>query len=442
MATVTIGPASRPLRGRCQVPSDKSIAHRALFLGAVADGLTRIHHCEVGADNRSTIGVLRSLGIPIQEGVGGEIRIAGGGWGGLQPPAGVLDCGNSGTTMRLGAGMLAGRPFEATLTGDASLVRRPMGRLIEPLRAMGADVESRWPGGCPPIVVRGGSLRGIRYTLPVASAQVKSALLLAGLQAEGETTVVEPEATRDHTERLLGDFGVDIRIEPEPDGPGNGRRITVTGGARLRAQAVTLPGDVSSAAFLIVAGLLVEGSEVEITAVGLNPTRTAYLDVLRDMGAAIDIEPTRGGGAEPVGTIRARASRLHGVTVAPALVPRLIDEVPVLCIAAACAEGPTTFTGAAELRVKESDRIAVMAGALRDRDVAVEERPDGLVIEGVGEGRPLRGGRGNSHGDHRIAMALAVAGLVAEGGLVIDGAAAAEVSFPGFYARLRALQGS
>jgi 3-phosphoshikimate 1-carboxyvinyltransferase len=425
------------------MPSDKSIAHRALFLGAVADGLTRILGREIGADNRSTIGVLRSLGVPVREGAGGEIRIAGGGWAGLRAPAGFLDCGNSGTTMRLGAGVLAGRPFEATLTGDASLSRRPMRRIIEPLRAMGAEVESRGPGGCPPLVVRGGRLRGIRYTLPMASAQVKSAVLLAGLQAEGETTVVEPEPTRDHTERLLRDFGVDVRIEPAVDGPqGAGRRITVGGGARLRGQTVSLPGDVSSAAFFVVAGLLVEGSEIEIADVGLNPTRTAYLDVLREMGGAVDIEPARAAtGGEPFGTIRVRASRLRGVTVAPALVPRLIDEVPILCIAAACAVGPTTVTGATELRVKESDRLAVMARALRDRGVGVEERPDGLVIEGAGERLPLRGGRGSSCGDHRIAMALAVAALVAEGGMLIEEAEAAEVSFPGFYARLRALVG-
>jgi 3-phosphoshikimate 1-carboxyvinyltransferase len=372
-----------------------------------------------------------------------EVRIAGGGWDGLRPPAEPLDCGNSGTTMRLGAGLLAGRPFAATLIGDDSLSRRPMGRVIEPLRMMGADIRGT-TGDRPPLQVRGGPLRGITYRLPVASAQVKSAILIAGLQADGPTTVIEPQPTRDHTERLLRQFGASVRIDPEGSGrAGAGKRITIQGRQRLQGTPVVLPGDFSSAAFLLVAALLVEGSDLVVRDVGLNPTRTALLDVLREMGADLEAgEVGHSDGREPLGWIRARHSALRGVDVDPALVPRLIDEVPLLCVAAACAEGITRVTGAGELRVKESDRIAVMAAQLQSRGVQVTELPDGLEIRGNGGGTaagrlPLRGGSAESQGDHRIAMALAVAGLVADGGIRIDGAEAAEVSFPGFWDHLR-----
>ncbi len=433
MSQVTIEPG-RALRGEVTVPSDKSIAHRALLLGAVADGVTRVQRCALGADNRSTLDVVRRLGVVVRQ-VDDEVRIAGGGWDGLRPPTQPLDCGNSGTTMRLGAGILAGRPFGATLIGDDSLSRRPMRRVIEPLRMMGADIRGATDDR-PPLHVHGGPLRGITYRLPVASAQVKSSILIAGLQAEGPTTVIEPEPTRDHTERMLRLFGVSVRIDAETGG------VTVQGRQRLQGAAVTLPGDFSSAAFLLVAALLVEGSDLVVRDVGLNPTRTALLDVLRAMGA--DLEVGGMGGSddlEPLGWIRARHSPLRGVEVDPAVIPRLIDEVPLLCVAAACAEGITRVTGASELRLKESDRIAVMAAQLQSRGVRVVELPDGLEIWGNGGGAPDRlplwGGSAESQGDHRIAMALAVAGLVSDGGVCIDGAEAAEVSFPGFWDHLR-----
>jgi len=315
------------------------------------------------------------------------------------------------------------------------------------LQAMGARIESE-AGGRPPLIVRGGTLRGISYRLPVASAQVKSAILIAGLQAQGETVVIEPDPTRDHTERLLTSFGARIRVETQAQEPSQpGRRILVSGGSQLLATSVRLPGDFSSAAFFLVAALLVDGSNLLVSDVGLNPTRTGLLDVLRAMGASFEVRPSeQPGDAEPVGSIRAWASKLVGVNVAPALIARLIDEVPLLCVAAACAEGVTRITGARELRVKESDRIAVMASELRARGVGVVELPDGLVIEGRGSSEagqpfPLCGGTAMSHGDHRIAMALAVAGLVSTGGVRIDGAEVADVSFPGFYAQLQALMG-
>jgi 3-phosphoshikimate 1-carboxyvinyltransferase len=439
MAHETVRPASGPLVGECRVGGDKSIAHRALLLGAVAEGTTRIHNFAGGADNRSTIGVLRALGVTIRE-ADGLVEVAGAGWSGLRAPAAALDCGNSGTTMRLGAGLLAGRPFTARLTGDRSLCARPMGRVIEPLRAMGADVGSEAGDGRPPLVVRGGRLHGITYRLPVASAQVKSAILLAGLQAAGETRVIEALPTRDHTERLLPAFGAAVRVEAGALAADGERHAIVAGEARLRGVVLALPGDFSAAAFLLVAALLVPGSDLNVRDVGVNPTRTGLLDVLRAMGAGLEVGDERVEGGEPVGTVRARASALRGLDVPPGQVAALIDEIPILCVAAARAAGTTRITGAAELRLKESDRIAVMAAALRACGVAVEELPDGLVVYGTG-GAPLRGGAVASHGDHRIVMAMAVAALVAGAPIVIDDAAAAAVSDPAFFPRLRALAG-
>ena len=448
MARECIGPAACPLRGELEVPGDKSIAHRMLLLGGVADGITRLRNCWVpGADVRSTMGFLRALGVVVREGLG-EIRVAGGGWGALSAPADVIDCGNSGTTMRLGAGLLAGRPFAARLTGDASLRRRPMSRVIEPLRSMGADIRSEGGDGLPPLLVQGRPLHGVVHRMTVPSAQVKSAMLLAGLQASGETSIEEGEPTRDHTERLLPAFGIPVHVtEREGAGQAGGRTVKIAGGRSLAGTTLTLPGDFSSAAFFVVAALLVPGSEIVIRNVGLNPTRTGLLAVLERMGASFEIEPAAGGDVpEPVGSIRVRAAPLHGVTVDPQLVPRLIDEVPILCVAAACAEGATTITGAAELRVKESDRIAVMVRELRGQGVAVEELADGLVIRGrafgpAGSALPLRGGAATTGNDHRVAMAMAVAGLAADEGTCIENAEVAEVSFPGFYPRLRSLLG-
>jgi 3-phosphoshikimate 1-carboxyvinyltransferase len=392
------------------------------------------------------MGFLRALGVVVREGPG-EVRIAGGGWVALAAPERDIDCGNSGTTMRLGAGVLAGRPFMARLTGDASLKRRPMRRIIEPLRSMGADIRSEGENGLPPLIVLGGPLRGIVYRMTVASAQVKSAVLLAGLQAAGDTTVEELEPTRDHTERLLPAFGVSVRVAGADGGHGGSRSITITGGRALVGASITLPGDFSSAAFFVVGALLVPGSEIVLRNVGINPTRTGLLEVLEQMGASIEIEPASGPDApEPVGSIRVRSAALRGVAVDPRLVPRLIDELPILCVAAACAEGPTTITGAAELRLKESDRISVMVRALRAQGAEVEELPDGLVVRGryrggAGRALSLRGGAAASENDHRVAMAMAIAGLAAENGICIENSEAADVSFPGFYARLQSLLG-
>jgi len=441
MSEVTTAPGG-PLCGEATVPSDKSIAHRAILLGAAAEGLTRLHRCVLGADNQSTLAFVRSLG-PVVRQHGDEIRIAGGGWDGLRAPTHPLDCGNSGTTMRLGAGLLGGRPFAARLTGDTSLTGRPMRRIIEPLRFMGVDIRGDAEDR-PPLEIRGGRLRGITYRLPVASAQVKSAILIAGLQADGPTTVIEPERTRDHTERILLSLGATVNIETVTAEDGRQERhIMVPGGQRLRGASITLPGDFSSAAFLLVAAILVRGSDLLVRDVGLNPTRTALVDVLRAMGADLEVHQDVSGPAqaEPIGHIRARHSQLHGVAVDPALIPFLIDEIPLLCVAAACGTGVTRITGAGELRVKESDRIAVMATELRQRGVEVHELPDGMEIRGLQTSAdparlPLRGGSARSHGDHRVAMALAVGGLAAEGGITVDGAEAAEVSFPGFYEQL------
>jgi len=323
---------------------------------------------------------------------------------------------------------------KADVTGDRALASN------------GARIESE-AGGRPPLIVRGGTLRGISYRLPVASAQVKSAILIAGLQAQGETVVIEPDPTRDHTERLLTSFGARIRVETQAQEPSQPGAASSFGREPASGHVGQAAGDFSSAAFFLVAALLVDGSDLLVSDVGLNPTRTGLLDVLRAMGASFEVRPSeQPGDAEPVGSIRAWASKLVGVNVAPALIARLIDEVPLLCVAAACAEGVTRITGARELRVKESDRIAVMASELRARGVGVVELPDGLVIEGRGSSEagqpfPLCGGTAMSHGDHRIAMALAVAGLVSTGGVRIDGAEVADVSFPGFYAQLQALMG-
>jgi 3-phosphoshikimate 1-carboxyvinyltransferase len=408
-------------RGRFTLPGDKSISHRAALLGALAEGRTRVRNYSSAADCASTLACLRGLGVPVlQEGT--EVVIDGAGAEAWREPGGPLDCGNSGSTLRMLAGALAGRPFRAVLTGDESLVRRPVERVASPLRLMGATVLTT--GGRPPMSVEGGRLAGIDFAMPVASAQVKTAVLLAGLQAEGDTTVREPAPSRDHTERMLPSFGVSVARGP--------LSATVRGGARLRGTEVDVPGDASSAAFLVVAALVLPGSEVRLDGVLLAPTRTAFLEVLRAMGGKIEVR-VESTDPEPVGSILAFSSRLHGATVDPALVPSLIDEVPALAAAAAFAEGTFTVSGAAELRVKESDRIAALAEGLSALGARVRELPDGLEVEG---GRALRGARVRSHGDHRIAMALSVAALAAEGATEVKGADCVAVSFPGFYGLL------
>ena len=427
--SVIVEPARR-LRGRLRVPGDKSISHRYALLAALASGTSTIGGYSTGADCASTLGCLRALGVAIAQTVKSDgtstVTVAGRGLGGLSSPARVLDAGNSGTTMRLLAGVLAGHPFDTELTGDMSLQRRPMRRIIEPLERMGGRVEA--DGGRPPLRIRGGSLHGITYVPPVASAQVKSAVLLAGLHAGGVTRVREPAPTRDHTERALEAFGAPV---DRRDGA-----ITVTGGSALRPLALTVPGDPSSAAFWAVAAAVVPNSDVTIEAVGLNPTRTAFLDVLGRTGADIEVHIENGSGGEPVGNVRVRSGSLRDVVVGPAEVPALIDELPVL--GALAAHGPAVeVTGAAELRHKESDRISALAAGLRSIGVRVDERPDGFRAER--EGVP-GGGAADAAGDHRLAMAFAVAALAAARPSVIDGAGAADVSYPGFFAALDSLR--
>ncbi len=420
---------SRGFTGEVSVPGDKSISHRAVMLGALAEGTTRIANFLAGHDCLSTVACFRALGVPValEEGA----AVVEGGAGVLAEPADVLDCGNSGTTMRLLLGVLSGRPLFAVLTGDASLRRRPMGRVVAPLRAMGAFLDGRAGGELAPLAVRGGSLRGGRFRLPVASAQVKSALLLAGLAAEGVTEVEEPAPSRDHTERMLRHFGVVVEAAPG--------RAAVAGPARLVARDVEVPGDISAAVFFLVAGAVVPGSRVVVRGVGVNPTRAGALEVLAAMGARVRLLGERQVSGEPVADLEVESSALKGVAVGGALVPRLIDEVPALAVAAACAEGVTEIRDAAELRVKESDRIAALASQFGRLGVRVEELPDGLRIHGGG-GRRLRGAEVESGGDHRLAMALAVAGLVAEGETVVRGASCADVSFPGFEGALALFQ--
>ena len=428
---------SGPLRGNCRVPGDKSISHRALLFGALAGGVVEASGLGRGGDNLSTAAALRALGVDITL-AGDAARVRGVGFAGLSAAAGALDCGNSGTTIRLMMGLLAGRPFESELYGDASLTRRPMRRVAEPLRRMGATIDGRVdparPGDVfPPVRVRGGALAGIAYDLPVASAQLKSALVLAGLQAKGKTTLREPGRSRDHTERMLGAMGAPIAVDAsgavvvDPEG-WNGK---------LRAIPIVIPGDLSSATFLFVAAATVAGSDVSVENVGLNPTRSGALDALAAMGADIDIAPEGDALGEPVGRVRVRASRLRGTRIAGELALRSLDEIPALAVAAALAEGDTVFADLAELRVKESDRIVAVARELRRAGVAVEERPDGLVVSGLG-GRPPAGGTVQPEHDHRIAMAGAVMGLSAGDETAVPAADIA-TSFPSFADTLRAL---
>ncbi|MFZ5663325.1 MAG: 3-phosphoshikimate 1-carboxyvinyltransferase [Pseudomonadota bacterium] len=418
--TAWIARPGAPLRGRLRVPGDKSVSHRAIMLGALAEGVTRVRGFLEGEDTRATARVFERLGVRIETPDASERIVRGVGLRGLRPPAAPLDCGNAGTGMRLLAGVLAAQPFDSVLIGDASLSRRPMGRVIDPLSRMGALIEAE-PGGLPPLRIRGGrALRGIDYATPVASAQVKSALLLAGLYAQGETVVREPHPTRDYTERMLAAFGWPIEFAP-----GFAR---IAGGHRLRATEVDVPADFSSAAFFLVAGSVIPGSDLTLEAVGMNPRRTGLLDVLRAMGADIEETNRREQGGEPVADLVVRHAPLHGIEVPVDRVPDMIDEFPALFVAAACAEGVTVVRGAAELRVKESDRIAVMAEGLRALGCEVEEAPDGARIVGT----PLRGGAVHSRGDHRIAMSFAIAAQRAAAPVRIDDVDNVATSFPGF----------
>ncbi len=409
-----------------RVPPDKSMSHRAAMLAAISDGPCIIRNYLTGEDCLGTLAVLRQLGVQIGQKGPGEFVVHGTA-GRFNAPAGDLDCGNSGTTMRLMAGLLAAQSFRSRMTGDASLSRRPMRRIMAPLAEMGARIEAEGPGDCPPVVISGGpDLRAIEYHLPMASAQVKSAVLLAGLFAAGTTTVIEPAPTRDHTERMLECFGVPVHRD--------GLRVSVTGGCLPVARDFTVPGDISSAAFWLVAAAAQPGARLTAEDIGLNPTRTAILDVLERMGASVQRSPDSHVAGEPRGKIEIRGTQLHGTEISGAEIPNLIDELPVLAVAGALAVGTTVIRDAAELRVKESDRLAVVAHHLRAMGADVTEHADGMEIRG---GRPLHGARLTSHGDHRIAMAFAIAGLFADGETVIEDTACVETSYPGFAKQLQ-----
>jgi 3-phosphoshikimate 1-carboxyvinyltransferase len=414
------------LRGRGRVPGDKSISHRALLLGALADGASHISGFLPSRDCLATLACLRALGVHVEAHDETTLTVGGRGLRGLQAPGALLNCVRSGTTMRLLAGILAGQSFDCTLTGDPQLLRRPMRRITEPLRRMGAGIEAT--DGHAPLAVHGRRLHGCDHTLAVASAQVKSALLLAGLYADGPTTVRQLGPARDHTERLLAAMGAAIQV--------SGLNVTLDPSPTLSPLALHIPGDLSSAAFPLVAAALLPGSEVTIERVGVNPTRTGLLDVLRAMGAGVTVEDEREQGGEPVADVTMRASDLAGAEVSGHTVVRMIDEFPVLAVAATQAHGTTVVRDAAELRVKETDRIATAVAELRVLGARVEPRPDGFVVEGP---TPLRGGVVDSHGDHRLAMALAVAGLVAQGEVTIENAECVPDSFPGFVEFMRSL---
>jgi 3-phosphoshikimate 1-carboxyvinyltransferase len=419
------------VRGRVRPPGDKAISHRYALLAAIADGASTITGFSTGADCASTLRCLHRLGVAIDD-LGGDetgrtLVVHGRGLRGLRPAADVLDAGNSGSTIRMLAGLLAGHAFRAVVTGDESLRRRPMRRLITPLERMGARIEA--DGDRPPLVITGtGAVTPIDFAPDVPSAQVKTAVLLAGLYADGITRVTEPAPTRDHTERAFRTFGVEATVD--------GRAVAVAGGQTLRGTTLQVPGDISSAAFWMTAAAALPGSEVTITGVGLNPTRSAIVDVLRRAGAVIDIDAAGDPGGEPAGTLVVRHGPLRPLVVSPAEVPGLIDELPVLG-ALATHGGQIEVSGAAELRVKASDRITALADGLRRMGGTVEERPDGFVVRG---GTPLRGGEVDAHDDHRLAMAFAVAALGATGPTIIHGAGAAAISYPEFFTVLDTLR--
>lgn len=414
--------------GEVTPPPDKSISHRAVMFSSLAKGKGIVRNFLRAQDTESTMHAFRALGVGIED-LGHTLVIHGKGLHGLTEPADIIDCGNSGTTIRLLSGVLAANPFFSVLTGDSSLRSRPMARIIKPLSLMGAEIAGRDNNRYAPFAIRGGSLRPITYDMPMASAQVKSAILLAGLYAGGITMITEPAKSRDHTERMLPAFGADLRTD--------GLNVSIHSGRELHAQEIDVPGDFSSAAFFMVAALLIPGSEVMLRNVGINPTRTGLIDVLRSMGGHIEIEDVRSVSGEPVADIVCKGrSGLKAVTVTAEMLPSLIDEFPILCIAAACAEGRTTIRGAEELRLKESDRIRAMASELSKMGVELDEFPDGISITGTAALRPAEV---HSHGDHRIAMSMAVAGLLAEGSTTISNASAVAISFPDFFTNLRRL---
>ncbi|MEF3274790.1 MAG: 3-phosphoshikimate 1-carboxyvinyltransferase [Chloroflexus sp.] len=432
MTNITIT-APKRLRGVVHVPGDKSISHRAVLLNAIATGSAQITNFLPGADCLSSVACVRALGVSIDQRTERELIVHGVGTGGLREPVDVLDCGNSGTTLRLLAGLLAGQPFFSVLTGDASLRSRPQRRIVTPLRAMGAQIDGRAEGDRAPLAIRGGALRGGQYQLPIASAQVKSALLLAAFNADEPLTLTGRIDSRDHTERMLAAMGLDITVTAD--------QIVLhppTAATAPVALSLRVPGDPSSAAFWWVAAAIHPDAELITPGVCLNPTRTGALDVLHAMGADIEVMNERLEGSEPVGDVVVRSSTLRGTTIAGNLIPRLIDEIPVLAVAAACAEGETVIRDAQELRAKETDRIATVAAGLSAMGVIVEPTVDGMII--TGRAGQLQGATLDSYHDHRLAMAWAIAALVARGETTIVEPAAVAVSYPGFWQALAAVQ--
>jgi len=408
--------------GRIRVPGDKSISHRSIMLGSLAEGVTHVTGFLMGEDSLATLQAFRDMGVRIEGPDNGNVTIHGVGMRGLKPSVKPLDLGNSGTSMRLMSGLLAGVGIESTLIGDASLSKRPMRRVTEPLAKMGASIETS-EGGMPPLRIHAGAkLKGIDYALPMASAQVKSSLLLAGLYADGDTSITEPAPTRDHTERMLRGFGYEVQV--------NGNHVRIRGGGKLKATSIDVPADISSAAFFLVAASITPGADLVLEHVGINPTRIGVLNILKAMGGDIELLNEREVGGEPVADIRVRHAQLRGIHIPEDQVPLAIDEFPVLFVAAACSSGETVLTGAEELRVKESDRIQVMADGLKACGVDATPTPDGMVIRGGAIG----GGTIDSHGDHRIAMSFAVAALRGSAPITILDCANVATSFPGFVA--------
>ncbi|MEE9357106.1 3-phosphoshikimate 1-carboxyvinyltransferase [Candidatus Vondammii sp. HM_W22] len=410
------------LIGKLRVPGDKSISHRSIMLGSLAEGTTRISGFLEGDDSLATLKAFQQMGVEIEGPDQGEVVIQGVGMSGLKQPEAVLDLGNSGTSMRLLSGLLAGQGLNITLAGDVSLSSRPMSRVTDPLSKMGAEITMGENGTAPLAISDAGSLKGIDYQMPIASAQVKSCLLLAGLYADGETCVVEPAPTRDHTERILAGFGYPVRR--------TGSKICITGGGRLTACDIDVPADISSSAFFLVGAAVADGSDLTLEHVGINSTRDGVINILRLMGANIEVMNRRDVGGEPVADLQVRSATLKGIRIPEDQVHLAIDEFPAIFIAAACAEGETVLTGAEELRVKESDRIQVMADGLSAIGVDATATQDGIIIQGG----IIKGGRVDSHGDHRIAMAFSMAALKSENEIVIDDCANVNTSFPGFVA--------
>ncbi|OCA90925.1 3-phosphoshikimate 1-carboxyvinyltransferase [Bacillus sp. FJAT-27225] len=428
METIKLIPASAGLTGEIAIPGDKSISHRAIMFGAIASGTTVVKNFLTGNDCLSTVSAFRNLGVTIDLNET-TVTIQGKGLDGLKEYNGTIDVGNSGTTIRLMMGLMAGRPFQSKFTGDSSIAKRPMNRVTLPLKEMGCSIDGKENGNYIPITIKGGNLKGIPYTLPVASAQVKSALLLAGLQADGETSITEPSSTRDHTERMIRQFGGRVDV--------SGNTIHVQGGQQLKAADITVPGDISSAAFFLVAASIVPGSKLLLKNVGLNETRTGILTVLEEMDASTEINNSNPDAYEPAGDITVSYSQLKGTTIGGSLIPRLIDELPVIALLATQAEGETVIRDAAELRVKETDRIETVASELRKLGAKIETTEDGMIISG---GTRLTGGRVSSHGDHRIGMMLAIASLICENEVILEDAESIAVSYPTFFKDLEKLK--